>query len=188
MIYSRISKYIFRQLILPTGVDEKYSSLYSYGLEVILSSFFNMIVLFILSGALNVFTEMLCFLLTFIPLRLYGRGAHASSHFKCLFLFSVSMIGSIGIGTALSNTGIYQPLMIVGLIGCMLIQYRFSIVPNRDSRQKESSLLALPLPWIICLLSGASLFTSIEPKYTVIGVFGIYVQTISLLIKNIKGE
>jgi accessory gene regulator protein AgrB len=185
MIYYRLSEFIFQQFILPRGVEEKYKSIYSYGLEVILSSCFNFIVLIILSVVLNVFTEMFCFILTFIPLRIYGGGAHASSHSKCLILFSISMIASIAIGTILSGTAVCRPIMLLGIICCTFIQYRFSKDKQKNLRYRKQELAKFAFPWVICLIAYLAVLAPIEPKYAVISVFGIYVQSTSLLIKNL---
>lgn len=188
MIYSKLSNLIFQQCLLPKGVEEKYKSMFSYGFEVILSSLVNMVILFTLSSILNVFTEMSCFLLTFIPLRIYGGGAHASSHSKCLMLFTLSMMAAIATGTIISQTNMYTPFILSGLICCMFIQYRFSADSQKRLRYKNQPLIKYTFPLTICLIASLALFSSFEPKYAVISVFGIYVQSISLLIKNLKGE
>jgi len=188
MTYAKLSDFIFDRYFLPLGVDEKYKSIYSYGCEIILSSLFNTILLFILGGSLHILTEMLCFLLTFIPLRIYGRGAHASTHTRCLVLFSVSMVIAIAAGSLLSVTQLYIPVALSGLTCCLFIQYRFSAGKEKILRYHNQRLIQFAFPWLVCLLAGIALFLPIEPKYAVISIFGIYVQSISLIIKNIKGE
>lgn len=186
MIYCRISEFIFQKFLLPRGVEEKYKSIYAYGFEVVLSRLVEIIVLFTVSYILDVFPEMLCFFATFIPLRLYGGGAHASSHSRCLVLFSFSMLSSIAVGTIISVTEFYRPILIFFVICCMYFQFRFSRDRHKKLRYKNQPVVNFFFPWLISLAAVISLFLPIEPKYAVISVFGIYVQAISLIINYFK--
>ena len=116
MIYIKLSDIIYRYLILPSGIDEKYKDVYLYICEAFISSLINLIIVIILSYILGITKEMLCFFITFIPLRLYGHGAHASTHFRCLILFLISMLTSITLANILTKTFFYIPIILTGLM------------------------------------------------------------------------
>ncbi|PKM93595.1 MAG: hypothetical protein CVU84_14590 [Firmicutes bacterium HGW-Firmicutes-1] len=64
---------------------------YKYGLELMISSIVNMLVMIGLSLALSCFKEAILYILFFAILRISAGGYHASTHFKCLLLYSLIM-------------------------------------------------------------------------------------------------
>lgn len=184
MIYVKLSDIIYRHLILPSGIDEKYKDVYLYICEAFISSLINLIIVIIISYILGITKEMLCFFITFISLRLYGHGAHASTHLRCLMLFLISMLTSIAFAGFLAKTFFYIPIILTGLICCFFIQYRYSADKHGNRRYRNQKLYRFIFPWMICLLAGIFLFIPCEPKYTIISALGIYVQSISLILKK----
>lgn len=60
--------------------------LYRYGLELLLSTAANLVILFFISLLLCHPSALIYFLVSFIPLRTTAGGYHATSHFKCITL------------------------------------------------------------------------------------------------------
>lgn len=184
MIYVKLSDIIYRCLILPSGSDEKYRDVYLYLCETFISTFINLFIIILVSLVLGKTTEMLCFFITFIPLRLFGHGAHASTHSRCLALFLIIMLSSITFASFLVETSFYLPIILIGLICCFFLQYRYSTDKQGNRRYQYQKLYQFAFPWTICLLVCVLLFLSFKPRYTVISAFGIYVQSISLILKK----
>lgn len=62
---------------------------YQYGVEITVSSIFNIILILCLGLIFKSFTESILFLLLFIPIRQYTGGYHANTYFKCNLTFAI---------------------------------------------------------------------------------------------------
>lgn len=65
-------------------VSQDQAEVYEYGLALIMASLLSFIVAFIWGLAFQCLTEVIAFLIVFIPLRMYTGGYHASTYLRCL--------------------------------------------------------------------------------------------------------
>jgi Membrane protein putatively involved in post-translational modification of the autoinducing quorum-sensing peptide len=92
-----VSKYI-TSFFVENGIIENKEELdiYEYGFELLISSFVNIAVVFIMSLFLGKVLEAIAFFLAFIPLRMFAGGYHANTHFRCfiilLFVYSTNVV------------------------------------------------------------------------------------------------
>ena len=70
-------------------IEAKTIHIYTYGLELLFSSLAGVVALIIISTANGKAFLWIPYLAGFIPLRLSGGGYHASTHFRCIFIFSL---------------------------------------------------------------------------------------------------
>ncbi|MBQ8790866.1 MAG: accessory gene regulator B family protein [Ruminiclostridium sp.] len=71
-------------------IEDDMIDVYRYGIEITLSSVLNFTLIFVISFIMNDFLLAVFFLLSFIPLRSFCGGYHASTYFKCNLIFSLS--------------------------------------------------------------------------------------------------
>lgn len=79
--------------------------IYEYGLELILSSIVNMLLIITLSACTGLAKEMLLFLVFFGILRISAGGYHAPTHFKCLLQYMIISFSFIAIAKLIMNLG-----------------------------------------------------------------------------------
>lgn len=80
----RYSEYLSANKIIP---KEKIS-IYSYGLELLISSVIGVVILFLISMFFGMPVACFAYLLGFIPLRILSGGYHAKTHLGCIISFS----------------------------------------------------------------------------------------------------
>lgn len=81
--------------IVNKGVIQKQDDVlefYKYGIEITVSSIFNVLIILALSLIFNEFAMGILFLLVFIPLRQFTGGYHADTYLKCNLLFALCYI------------------------------------------------------------------------------------------------
>lgn len=91
LITDAILKYISRNNAID-GTDNDVVAFYKYGIEITLSSLFNIVVILLLSLLFNGMIEGLIFLAVFIPTRQFTGGFHADTYLKCNLVFGLSYI------------------------------------------------------------------------------------------------
>ena len=69
---------------------EEDREVYAYGFELLLSTIFSLLTVFVMSVFFGRITETLVFILTFIVMRIFAGGYHASNHLRC-FLALISI-------------------------------------------------------------------------------------------------
>lgn len=93
---AKISKR-FAEIIYQVNTSKNISKeIYQYGLELIISTAINILILLIVSIYFGYFTEVLIFSSCFILLRISAGGFHARTHLSCLaFYFCILLIGLV---------------------------------------------------------------------------------------------
>lgn len=140
--------------------DADKEEIYIYGLELIISTFFGLISILILSCLLSRFTSGLVFILVFVPLRLFTGGYHAATYSKC---FAISNISYLIVLFVRDITLEVIPIWIWSflLIGmcCYIIKNApiiNSVQPINESKQKRNKkmakfILTVDIVWIVYL-------------------------------------
>lgn len=77
-------------------ISEDEYDIYKYGLELLLAAVFEIGFVLILSIILKIFIPTMIFFVSFIPLRIYTGGYHASNHLRCfltlLFVYLIFIL------------------------------------------------------------------------------------------------
>lgn len=82
-ISKRIAHYLLKNGSIKNESD---LDIYSYGLELLISSLFNIAAILILSFIFGKPLEAVAFFLAFIPLRIFAGGYHAKTHLNCFLI------------------------------------------------------------------------------------------------------
>lgn len=91
LITDAILKYISKNNAID-GTDNDVVAFYKYGIEITLSSLFNIVVILLLSLLFNGMIEGFIFLAVLIPTRQFTGGFHADTYLKCNLVFGLSYI------------------------------------------------------------------------------------------------
>lgn len=89
LLANNMAQFFYRENIIQ---DKEDIEIYAYGLEVLISSFLSIFSVIIISLFLRMFSGTLIFLTSFIALRIFTGGYHASTHVKC-FLILIMVYG-----------------------------------------------------------------------------------------------
>lgn len=68
------------------GSERRKEAVYTYGIEIILSTMIGISSILIVSGLLHEFKLGVIFLLVFAPLRVFTGGYHAVTYFRCFLI------------------------------------------------------------------------------------------------------
>ncbi len=66
--------------------QEEDREVYAYGFELLLSTVLNLLTVLVMAVFFGRIAETLCFLTTFIVMRIFAGGYHASSHLRCFLI------------------------------------------------------------------------------------------------------
>lgn len=90
-MYNRISGKIANYLILhfSSSLDKRYKDeqVVRYGIEIILSSMLNLVLIILFGTIFWGLLEIVVFVLFFCPIRQYAGGYHAKTHLRCTLGF-----------------------------------------------------------------------------------------------------
>lgn len=94
-----------------TDADPETKEIISYGLETLLSTLNNIILLTILSALLHCLPQMAVYVLSFAGLRSSAGGYHAKNHILCLLEYAVTSVLGIFVSSLLIDyAAIYIPV------------------------------------------------------------------------------
>ncbi len=129
-----------RQIIDPTLVN-----VYQYGVEISVSSFVGMCIVFIAGFVFFNIVDSLLFLLTFIPIRMYCGGYHANTYLVCnlSMFFTFSTVAFIANN---SNPSVLS-ILITGIVGSCILSLLCPVEnkykPLDKKQKKECKLISL---------------------------------------------
>lgn len=70
-------------------IEEKERDVYTYGSELLVSETISMLLVLSIGLYVGKILETVIYLFTYIVIRVYAGGYHASSHRKCITIFSI---------------------------------------------------------------------------------------------------
>lgn len=137
-MYSRLANKFACFLILHFQSDNendlcKNVQVISYGIEIILSSIMNLLLVFVLGSCLWGWIETLVFILLFCPIRQFSGGYHAKTHLLCTigFLTLFFLVGKFVYTFADFKGCIFMCIICIFIIGIV------SPVDTRNKRMSE---------------------------------------------------
>lgn len=88
----RLSKWVTAFLIRERSISEENAEIYQYGVEITLSSIFNIVLIMLVSIFAKSILSGMIFLILFIILRQFSGGYHATTYFRCNTIFLLTYI------------------------------------------------------------------------------------------------
>lgn len=172
-MFVKLSSFFVNLLISCRTIDASEENIYTYGFELLLSSFAGIAILHLSSALLDVPFSWTLYLLGFVQYRITGGGYHATSHTRCLIIFSLAYLIAIAI-----NNHVYK-CMNYGAItsACMFVLFVFvapveaanktvSLKRQRKLRIIGMGLALLSLFWGIIFASFCEPSKALSMYYT----------------------
>ena len=167
-------------------IDEEEKGKSRYGIEIIISTIIGFSVIIILGILLSKTNLAIEYLICIVPIRMYTRGYHAKTYFKCNVVFGLLFLLNILMFQYIVENELEIQLCITTLLSFYIIE-RFAPVENENkeltSRQKKKykkiSIVLFIIYYFISIL-----FLSKQIEYGVIIL--LVLNTVSILILEVK--
>lgn len=136
-MYNRIADKLADMLIRMSGRNEKGDTVgnkevISYGLELILSSIVNLILVLVIGEWMYGIWETIIFIMLFCPIRQFSGGIHANSYLKCTIVF-------LALFTVVGNLFYIIDNIVSYFIICIVCIVYIGIMPPIDTENKRMS-------------------------------------------------
>ncbi|HBF4443216.1 TPA: accessory gene regulator B family protein [Clostridioides difficile] len=171
-------------------INIKEYHIYSYGFEVIIASFINIIFALSLSLIFHKFIHVLIFLICYSSIRQFSGGYHANNHKSCIFIFLIIVLITIYASNYI-NTVKHFPIIIIFL----LLNY-FSILflaplehknnPLSLDEKKRYSKISKLLVTIILFIVIISFVSRTKTDYTLFCLSALFWINIMLILGNLQ--
>lgn len=116
-------------------IEEKERDVYTYGSELLVSETISMLLVLSIGLYVGKILETVIYLFTYIVIRVYAGGYHASSHRKCITIFSICYGGVLCTIEMLYHFKSLDILCIVTFVAIIII---FLLAPVEDIRKPLS--------------------------------------------------
>jgi len=168
-------------------------SIYSYGVELVLSAFIGLSGVLVIAAILNDLPECLMFLLAFIPLRLWAGGYHAESHLTCFLCFGFMYMCSYSLSLVIPMCYLSFTIIGTSLISTLII-ILFAPVAHPNKRltaEKTERNRRRSLMFTVAILVFASLvitYRAVIPTWIFRFFLGEFFAVSSLVAGMIKNN
>lgn len=173
------------------NLDRDLIPVYAYGLELLLASTLNILLIIFAACLFHVPYAGLFFLLAFIPLRVTAGGFHASTHFRCTLVCMATFILTIALTRCIHD--VYRPIvsMALCLFDLATVIYLAPVEaiqkPLTTSEQRINRRRSLFLAILFCAVPALSLnrrFTSAILFFS----FGVFSAATSQIAGKIQAK
>lgn len=166
--------------------DTDKEEIYIYGLELIISTFFGLSSILLISCLLFCFTSGLVFISVFVPLRLFTGGYHAENYGKCFIISNISYLLILyvrDITLEIFPMWIWF-FLLIGM--CCYIIKNAPIVnsaqPINEIKQKRNKkmtkyILIADIVWVVCLAIN-------QRELMVMAILSIFLTMVLMLISD----
>lgn len=181
---NKVACKLAKKLVECSDADKE--EIYIYGLELIISTFFGLISILLISCLLSHFTSGLVFISVFVPLRLFTGGYHAATYSKCFVISNISYLLILfvrDITLEIFPMWIWS-FLLIGM--CCYIMKNAPIInsaqPINESKQKRNKkmtkyILIADMVWIVCLALN-------QRELMVMVILSIFLATVLMLISD----
>ena len=181
-------------LVCNNSIDNEDSEICSYGLEVLISSLINLVIILLIGVILGKLMQTVVFIVCYCSIRQFSGGYHASSHGKCIFTFLCMYIVTVLIVGNIYSTYLKPVVLLIGILSWISI---FILVPvehinnplsdlEKIKNRKNARVIATLV--LVGILLGLSLDSVYEYViYSVLAIFWVNIMFILQIVKN-KGE
>ena len=140
-------------------IEVEDSEVYAYGIELLLSTIFNLIIAIIIALISNEFIPCVINLTAFVTIRMYAGGYHADTHWGCM-LTLVCVLSAFILIIKTFSTATIRFLSPILWVLSVLILYKFAPVehPNKPISEKKKmklrkkSLISFFIWTIFCII------------------------------------
>ena len=160
-------------------------AVYTYGFELLISAFINILLMIIISIAFRNCYAWILFLASFIPLRTTAGGYHANSHAKCILVTAMSFtILLLFSRLSLDWTTIVLSTAIISLLLILLL----SPVEAKNKklnkmRRGKNRLISIFLGIVNLLIAGIAIFIIEGYVELLVNYFaGVFAAALSMLV------
>lgn len=152
-----------------------------YGIEITLSSFFNILIILLLSIILHSFFEGITFLIVFIVTRQFTGGFHANTYLSCNAVFSLCFLAVLFLYKCVDNC----PTIII--VALLILDFLIAIFmcpvenPNKPITSKKQYIRCKSFSIFLFLVGNTIGMLLIGNGYTIGRVIIITMQLIAFL-------
>lgn len=169
-------------------IEVEDSEVYAYGIELLLSTIFNLIIAIIIALISNEFIPCVINLTAFVTIRMYAGGYHADTHWGCM-LTLVCVLSAFILIIKTFSTATIRFLSPILWVLSVLILYKFAPVehPNKPISEKKKmklrkkSLISFFIWTIFCII-----FYFVKTEVCFYAVTGIFTLTCAMVAGKIK--
>lgn len=189
-MYKKIALKASHTLIRLNIVKKSEIDVYTYGFELLISTFMSVTVILFLSIFFNAFKDTCYFLIGFIVTRLICGGFHAKKNLTCflttLFNYAFFLFVVLSLNKDFENY-----IMLVGtIVSCSFILF-FSPCANQNNpmseyRKKQNKKYGFVLILFLIFFLSYTLITRNIPYYYLSFLIGVFSVSTSLLIAKIQ--
>lgn len=181
---NKVAGELAKKLVNCSDTDKE--EIYIYGLELIISTFFGLFSILLLSCLLSCFTSGLVFISVFVPLRLFIGGYHAETYSKCFIISNVSYLLILFVrDIALKIFPIWiWSFLLIGMCSYILKNAPIfnSAQPINEIKQKRNKkmtkyILIVDIVWIFCLALN-------RRELMVMAILSICLASVLMMISN----
>ncbi len=171
-------------------VKKEDEEVYAYGMELLYSSIFNILLAVVISAATNTFLPITIFIVTFIILRQYIGGYHAETHFGCISIFAVVLI-IFSLLAKYTPVNFEIPISIIITSISVLLVILFAPVEHPNKPLSNNDKIRLRKNSILCIFIISIIIISmntfaITRRYGMYISIGIFVSSMAMLCEILK--
>lgn len=167
ILTNKIAKYTISFIRKNTSSSEDDLEKISYGIKVIVSNFFKLVILFFTAHFLGILNYTILAIVSFAILRTFACGVHANSTIQCIIFNYLFFLGNVflSINYPLSNNGIIVIFVASFILLCLYAPADTAERPliNKNLRRflKIFSIIVASALFVISLLINNSIYKSI---------------------------
>ncbi len=176
-------------LILHNNDEEQLIDIevYRYGLELLISTLINLLIMMTIAGYLRCLKEMALYFAFFSSLRVFAGGYHASTHIKCILIYTSTALMIIWMITIASSNG--YSIFIVALAyttaTVLILKYAPVDTANKPLSAKECQLFRQRSKQVLTVQSIVLLILLLlhggTTRYLLCCVSGMLAESITLI-------
>lgn len=190
MVMKKLINSISNTLAANGTISKNNIDICSYGLELFITSVFEIVAILIISIIIGNFLETVVFLAGFLPIRIYSGGYHADTRIRCFIILIIvyvlfSIIIHLNIFIIYKYTGVYLSLFSVLCISLWspLQHMNKSIQKKKQVKFKRTSILLVSIESCIII---TLIFFNIYNRYSISLFLGLLTVLFSLIAGKIK--
>lgn len=171
-------------------VKQEDEEVYAYGMELLYSSIFNILLAVLISVVANTFLQTTIFAVAFAILRQYIGGYHAKTHFGCMSILTVVLIifsilsKHIPINSEILISIISTAVSVILVILFAPVEHPNKPLSDNDKiRLRKNSIFCI---FLILLIIAVMLAFSITRRYGMYISIGIFTSSVAMFCEIIK--
>lgn len=189
-----LSNKITSFLVHKNSIDNEDSEVCSYGLEVLISSLINTVIVLFIGCILGKFMQTAVFIACYCSIRQFSGGYHASSHGKCIFTFLCMYIATVVIVGNIYSIYLKPVILLIGILNWISIfilvpvEHVNNLLTDLEKIKNKKNARVIVTLVLVGILIGLSLDLAYEyALYSVLAICWVNFMFILQIVKN-KGD